>query len=79
MSFKEIEASEVTEYVKGNRQIYLEKTSIMGLVTFKNKEQSGAKSLISTLIENNVKVKMITGDHIFVAVQVAIELQIVQH
>jgi magnesium-transporting ATPase (P-type) len=47
---------------------------IKGLVTFTNRPKAEAYKLIQTLQEADLKVKMITGDNIFVAVQTALAL-----
>jgi P-type E1-E2 ATPase len=47
------------------------------LVTFTNKLKVDAKQIINTLHSAQIKVKMITGDNIFVAVQNALVLHLV--
>ena len=48
------------------------------MATFTNRPKPEAYTLISTLLEAELDVKMITGDNIFVAVQASLTLGFVQ-
>jgi cation-transporting ATPase 13A3/4/5 len=70
--YKEIQESELQQYMLRSREDFLRDTAIVGVVTFVNQLKADAKATISTLAECDINTKIITGDNIFLGVQTAL-------
>jgi len=77
-SYREVSESELPKLMLADRSQFLQGTKILGIVAFVNKLKSDAVETVQTIVESNIRVKIITGDNIFVAVQTAMKLGIVR-
>lgn len=67
--YKEIDERELSKYLQGERDIFEQNITALGLAAFENKLKVDTRSTIDKLNESDIESKMITGDNIFIAVE----------
>lgn len=73
LGWKSVDNSEVGAYLNKDREEFLRNIEMLGVVTFSNALKDDTLHTISTLQRCGINTRMITGDNVFVAVEVAFQ------
>ena len=63
--------------MRASREKFEENITVLGLVAFENKMKQNTRELMERMNTSEINCKVITGDHLYVGIEVAIKAGII--